>query len=313
MRTGKDRLLELVAFVEPGSDDVTYTHAVFAQCFLPIRRLAPDDKRYEVRHGRAALLITAGDLLNPATQQFVQMEVPSGSAARIALAHINNHIIRARTLEEALYVPMGDSLRDFMDYQGLAIGGKNGKEVTRQIHNLAAARIVLGLWTAEHARQVNTQIADAIDFWLERDRRQRTLWQPVMRVSDRYADAIREHCVPHDMRALVGLYGNTRAMDIYTWLAYRLPRVKERTSVLVRFDDLKPIFGAGVKDGHKFRQAFKKALGEAMRWYPVGRVGVEKEGLRLFQSPSPVPIDLARSPYGRTIAAGRPRLTVVEK
>ena len=139
---------------------------------------------------------------------------------------------------------MGDSLRDFMDYQGLAIGGKNGKEVTRQIHNLAAARIVLGVWTAEHARQVNTQIADAIDFWLERDRRQRTLWQPVMRVSDRYADAIREHCVPHDMRALVGLYGNTRAMDIYTWLAYRLPRVKERTDVLVRFDDLKPIFGA---------------------------------------------------------------------
>jgi hypothetical protein len=313
MRTGKERLHELVAFVEPGSDDVTYTHAVFAQCFLPIRRLAPGDKRYEVRHGRAALLITAGDLLNPSTQQFVQMDVPSGSAARIALAHINNHIIRARSLEEALSVPMGDSLRDFMDYQGLAIGGKNGKEVTRQIHNLAAARIVLGVWTAEHARQVNTQIADAIDFWLERDRRQRTLWQPVMRVSDRYAEAIREHCVPHDMRALVGLYGNTRAMDIYTWLAYRLPRVKERSDVLVRFDDLKPIFGSGVKDGYKFRQVFKKALREAMRWYPVGRVGVEKEGLRLFQSPSPVPIDLARSPYGRTIAAGRPRLALVEK
>ena len=45
MRTGKDRLHELVVFVEPGSDDVTYTHAVFAQCFLPIRRLAPGDKR----------------------------------------------------------------------------------------------------------------------------------------------------------------------------------------------------------------------------------------------------------------------------
>lgn len=313
MPTGKDRLHELVAFVEPGSDDVTYTHAVFAQCFLPIRRLPKDAKRYEVRHGRAALLISAGDLLNPTTQQFMQMDVPSGSAARIALAHINNHIIRARTLGEGLTVPMGDSLRDFMDYQGLAIGGKNGKEVTLQIHNLAAARIVLGMWTAERARQVNTQIADAIDFWLERDRRQRTLWQPVLRVSDRYAEAIREHCVPHDMRALVGLYGNTRAMDIYTWLAYRLPRVKERSNVLVRFADLKPIFGAGVKDAYKFRQAFKNALKEAMRWYPVGRVGIEKEGLRLFQSPSPVPIDVARSPYGRTIAAGRPRLMLVEK
>jgi hypothetical protein len=241
------------------------------------------------------------------------MDVPSGSAARIALAHINNHIIRSRTLEEALLVPMGDSLRDFMDYQGIAIGGKNGKEITRQIHNLAAARIVLGIWTADRARQINAQIAEAIDFWLEHDRRQRALWQPVMHVSERYAEAIREHCVPHDMRALVGLYENTRAMDIYSWLAYRLPRVKERTEAFVRFDDLKPIFGTGVKDGYKFRQAFKLALTEAMRWYPVGRIGIEKEGIRLSHSPSPVPIDLARSPYGRTIAGGRRRLMPVEK
>ena len=313
MKPSKERLLELVAFIEPGSDDVTYTHAVFAQCFLPIRRLPNGGKRYEVRHGRAALLITAGDLLNPATQQFVQMDVPSGSAARIALAHINNHIIRAKTVEEALTVPMGESLRDFMDYQGLAIGGKNGKEIARQLHNLAAARIVLGVWIDTHARQVNAQIADSIDFWLERDRRQRTLWQPSMRVSARYAQAIREHCVPHDIRALVGLYENTRAMDIYTWLSYRLPKVKERAEVFVRFDDLKPIFGTGIADSYKFRQAFKVALREALRWYRVGRVGIDKDGVRLFHSPSPVPIDLARSPYGRTIAGGRRRLTLIEQ
>lgn len=312
MRPSHEELLELVRFVEPGSDDVTFTHAVFAQCFLPLRRLGETVKRYEVRHGRAALLINAGDLLNPTTQEFVQMDVPSGSAARIALAHINNHLIRAKSLDEALLVPMGESLRDFMHYQGIAIGGKNGKEITRQIHNLAAARITLGVWTEDRARQINAQIADAIDFWLERDRRQRSLWQPVMRVSERYAEAIREHCVPHDMRALVGLYENTRAMDIYTWLAYRLPRLKERTDILVRFSDLKPVFGTGVKDSYKFRQAFKLALHDAMRWYPEGRVGLEKEGLRLFPSPSPVPRDLARSPCGRTIAGGRKRLTLVK-
>jgi hypothetical protein len=313
MKLAKHRLLDLVSLVEPGSDDVTYTHAVFAQCFLPLRRLLNSSKRYEVRHGRAALLITAGDLLNPQTQEFVQMDVPSSSAARIALAHINNHIIRSRSLDESLMVPMGDSLRDFMDYQGLSIGGKNGKEIARQIHNLAAARIMLGVWTDDRARQVNTQIADAIDFWLERDRRQRTLWQPMMRVSERYAEAIREHCVPHDMRALVGLYENTRAMDIYTWLAYRLPRVKEKTEVVVRFDDLKHVFGTGVKDGYKFRQAFKAALAEALRWYPVARVGLEKEGVRLFNSPSPVPIDLVRSPLGRTVSGGRRRLALVSE
>jgi Plasmid encoded RepA protein len=311
VRPSKDRLLEVVKYVEPGSDDVTFTHAVMAQCFLPIRKLPTGEKFYEVRHGRAALVIDAGRLLNPATTRFEQMDVPSGSAARIALAHINNHIIRAKSLKEATAVPMGESLRDFMDYQGVSICGTNGKELTRQIHNLAAARITLGVWNGERARQINTQIADAIDFWLEKDRRQRTLWQPVMRVSEQYALAVREHCVPHDMRALMGLYENTRAMDIYVWLSYRLPRVRERTDIFIRFDDLKPIFGSGIAEPRKFRQLFKQSLLRALRWYPVGRVGIEKEGIRLFPSPSPVPMDCARSPYGRTVAGGRRRLRLV--
>ena len=311
MKPSKDRLLETVTFVVPGSDDVTYTHAVFAQCFLPLRKLPKVQKFYEVRHGRAALIIDAGRLLNPATQRFEQMDVPAGSAARIALAHINNHLIRSKSLDEALAVPMGNSLRDFMDYQGLTVAGTSGKEITLQIHNLAAARITLGVWSGDRARQINTQIAEEIDFWLEKDRRQRTLWQPMMRVSERYAETIREHCVPHDMRALIGLYENTRAMDIYVWLAYRLPRVPQRHDLFIRYDDLKPIFGTGVRELRKFRQLFKHSLRQALMWYRDARVGIEPEGIRLFHSPSPVPIDLARSPYGRTIAGGRRRLRLV--
>ena len=311
MRPSKDRLLEVVSCVVPGSDDVTYTHAVFAQCFLPLRKLPKVQKFYEVRHGRAALVIMAGALLNPTTRRFVEMDVPSGSAARIALAHINNHLIRSKSLDEALIVPMGESLRDFMGYQGITVCGTSGKEIARQIHNVAAARIGLGVWSGEHARQINTQIADAIDFWLEKDRRQRTLWQPTMRVSQQYAEAIREHCVPHDMRALIGLYENTRAMDIYVWLAYRLPRVPARHDLFIRYDDLKPIFGTGVGELRKFRQLFKHSLRQALMWYLDARIGIEPAGIRLFHSPSPVPFDLERSPYGRTIAGGRRRLLLV--
>ena len=44
MRPTKDRLLEVVTYVVPGSDDVTYTHAVFGQRFLPIRKLPKVEK-----------------------------------------------------------------------------------------------------------------------------------------------------------------------------------------------------------------------------------------------------------------------------
>jgi hypothetical protein len=311
MRPSKERLLEVVTYVEPGSDDVTFTHAVFAQCFLPIRKLPKSQKLYEVRHGRAALAVLAGALLEPASKRFVAMDIPSGSAARVALAHINNHIIRSKSLDEAVAVPMGESLRDFMDYQGVNICGTNGKELSRQIHNLAAARISLGVWSGEHARQINAQIADTIDFWLEKDRRQRTLWQPIMRVSEPYATAVREHCVPHDMRALIGLYKNTRAMDIYVWLSYRLPRIPNHHPLFLRYVDLKPVFGTSIRELRKFRELFRHALRDALAWYRDARVGIEPDGIRLFNSPSPVPIDVARSPYGRTVAGGRRRLRVV--
>ena len=313
MRPTKDRLLETVTCVVPGSDDVTYTHAVFAQCFLPLRKLPKVQKFYEVQHGRATLAVVAGGLFNPATRRIVQMDVPSGSASRLALAHINNHLIRSRSLDEALAVPMGESLRDFMEYQGVSICGHNGKEIVLQIHNLAAAHITLGVWSGERARQINTQITDSIDFWLEKDQRQRTLWQPMMQVSERYAIAVREHCVPHDMRALIGLYKDTRAMDIYVWLAYRLPRVPPRHDLFIRYDDLKSIFGTGISDPYKFRQVFKRALRAALAWYREARIGIEPEGIRIFHSPSPVPIDLERSPYGRTIAGGRRRLRLLGK
>ena len=311
MRPSKERLLEVVTYVEPGSDDVTFTHAVFAQCFLPIRKLPKSQKLYEVRHGRAALAVLAGALLEPASKRFVAMDIPSGSAARVALAHINNHIIRSKSLDEAVAVPMGESLRDFMDYQGVNICGTNGKELSRQIHNLAAARISLGVWSGEHARQINAQIADTIDFWLEKDRRQRTLWQPIMRVSEPYATAVREHCVPHDMRALIGLYKNTRAMDIYVWLSYRLPRIPNHHPLFLRYVNLKPVFGTSIRELRKFRELFRHALRDALAWYRDARVGIEPDGIRLFNSPSPVPIDVARSPYGRTVAGGRRRLRVV--
>ena len=125
-----------------------------------------------------------------------------------------------------------------------------------------------------------------------------------MRVSESYARAVREHCVPHDMRALIGLYANTRAMDLYVWLAYRLPRVPLKHDLFIRYDDLKPVFGMGVSDSYKFRQLFKRSLRGALAWYRDARVSIEREGIRLYHSPSPVPRDRARPTAGRSRAAG---------
>jgi hypothetical protein len=100
-----------------------------------------------------------------------------------------------------------------------------------------------------------------------------------MRVSEPYATAVREHCVPHDMRALIGLYKNTRAMDIYVWLSYRLPRIPNHHPLFLRYVDLKPVFGTSIRELRKFRELFRHALRDAL-------AGIATHGSALSQTAS---------------------------
>ena len=279
------------AFV-PTRHDIAFTHSVFAQCFLPLRKLGKGAKSYETRHGKASIAIDAGRFLNPKTGALELQDVPYGSAARIGLAHINNHVIRARSLDEAQEVPMGESLRDFFRNHRLTYGGKNGNQIRKQIANISAARMTIGIWQDNQAKQINVPtLAEEIDFWLENDK-QPSLWQPTMILNRRYVETIRERRVPLDMRALIGLYEKTRAMDIFTWLSYRLPSVEKKTGVFIPYfgeDGLHDIFGQSVSSPRKFRQVFHQSLREACAYYPDARVSPERDGIRVFNSLSPVP------------------------
>lgn len=299
-----DITAENVSTIAPFSGDITFTHSVFAQCFLPLRRPKADEKLYQVRHGNATLAIQAGVLLNPQTKQLEQQNVPSGSAARIVLSHIHNHIIRSSSLDEAIYIPMGESLRRFFDKYRLKIGGKNGKQIMEQVNNVAAAHITIGIWTDTHAKQIDLpKVSREIDFWLEKDHRQRSLWQPSMVINPEYAATIRDRAVPLDMRTLVGLYEKPRAMDVFTWLSYRLPQQKNPGGTFIPYfgdNGLHSIFGRGLKSQRLFKSEFVKSLKEVAQWYPEARISIENKGIRVFPSPSPVPAEHSLS-SGRSL------------
>lgn len=290
-----DLIPENVSTFAPTRHDIAFTHSVFAQCFFPLRKLRNNAKRYEIRHGRASLLVKAGDLINPETKEYEEQDVPHGAAARIVMAHIHNHIIRSSSLDEAQEIPMGESLRNFFQNHRLTYGGKNGKQIRKQINNIAAAHISIGLWNDNQVKQVNVPtLAEEIDFWFEKDDRQRSLWQPTMLLNRRYVETIRERKVPLDMRALIGLYETPRAMDIFTWLSYRLPTVRSGKGVFVPYygeNGLHGVFGKTVQDRYKFKQVFQEALREAHKFYPDARLSFEDKGIRLFSSPSPIPAE----------------------
>lgn len=296
-RTVKRNLLPITAgyvtAYEPTSSDIVFTHSVFAQCFLPLRKLRNNAKSFEVRHGNASIAIDAGRLINPETGELELQDVPYGSAARLALAHIHNHVIRSGSLDEAQTVPMGDSLRSFFRRYRLKVSGQNGKQIIRQVQNIASAHITIGLWQNNQALQLNVPtVAEKIKFWVEKDERQRTFWQPEMILNRRYAETVRERAVPLDMRAMIGLYEKPRAMDLFVWLSYRLPLVKDKRGVFIPYagpNGLQGVFGNTIAQGNKFRQEFIASLKVVHEWYPEARISFDDKGIRLFPSPSPIP------------------------
>jgi Plasmid encoded RepA protein len=268
--------------------DVGYTHPVFVQCFLPTRHTAKNRQRWQTDCGRASLVIRAGELANPAKpNDFKPCIVPAGPKARFVVGYVNDQIQRTNSAT----VNMGDSLRDAMRAMNISIGGKNGKELKREVENFAAAEIGIGVWDGQgNAHHHRALIAPHMSFWLEKDPNQRTLWQPEMTVSREYFEAIRDgdRLAPFYWPAMIALQHDTRAMDIHAFLVYRLRNGLKRPVVL-HVKVLHALFGRDIQEQKKFWQSFKKSLEAARKWYPQAVIEVKNDSIILKNSPALIP------------------------
>ena len=81
------------------------------------------------------------------------------------------------------------------------------------------------------------------DVWFPADHRQRVLWPSEIVLSSEFYDSLKGHALPLDPRAVQALQHSARALDIYTWLTHRLPRVRGRNGDRVSWAALQGQFG----------------------------------------------------------------------
>ena len=266
--------------------DLGYYHGIMMQCFLPQKPLADGKTRYVTSHGRASMAVQAGILADPDKQNtFMECAVPFGSKARLILPYIIGYAVIRNTPE----VDLGRSLRHFMDSIGMPIGGYNGKELTKQVQNVAAADFILGEWQEEHSRTRKASVAKEVSFWLERRPDQMTFWTPTMVLSDEFYKAIQTRRVPVDMNHLIQLTKSPRRMDLYCWFSYRLPRIRGRNRIPIPLRYLQPIFAPDITDPYLFKQRFKNDLKAIAKVYRGFNLELKGDIRWLSKSPSPVP------------------------
>jgi Plasmid encoded RepA protein len=274
-----------------------FLHAVLCQVGMP--RARTKERFFERNNGKASIAIEAGRLHKAG--QWVEMPLPYGAKPRLALLHISSEAVRTRSG----HIEIGESLRDFLLVLGLTTNGRAYAEMKHQMENLAACRMLLGMSTPTKDVTIETKPIEHFEAWLHYDGKQRSMWPGSLELSPRFLETLLAHAVPLDPRAIHVLQQSALALDVYTWLAHRLCRVRKAEGVKLSWSNLRQQFGQEYACSKDFKKKFRAALFKVLAVYPHARIDEEMGGIRLYSSPPPVPKSqvMVRLP-GKTAISG---------
>lgn len=266
---------------ELAPDTPEFLHSVLCQAGLP--RKHTNERVFERNNGRAGILIEAGRLYKAG--KYIELPLPYGVKPRLAIIHISSEAVRTKCRE----IDIGESIRELLIRLNLPTNGPTYTEMKRQMERLAACRMVLGMSTGNRDITINTQPITRFEAWLNYDGKQRSMWPGVLELSQEFFDTLQAHAVPLDPRALVALKKSALALDIYTWLAHRLCRVRKPSGTKLSWQNLKTQFGQEYRVSKDFKKMFRKELAKVRTVYPDARIEEVIGGLLLKPSAPPVP------------------------
>jgi hypothetical protein len=240
--------------------------------------------------------------------------IPFGIYPRLLMSWVTTEAVRT----QSPVIELGDSLswflRDVLDLQ--RGGGKRGsstrvaEQMKRLFGSLITAQYTGGLRDRSFSLR-NVTIADSIDFseddlkldaapesvdtnssgtaklWTPQARDVAGTWRSKVRLSGAFFDECISKPVPIDLRAYKALRGSPLAMDVYTWLTYRMSYTERRTRP-IPWEALMGQFGSNYDTGRAvldFKRAFIKALKTVQIVYPRATVKIEDNGIVLLPSP----------------------------
>lgn len=210
--------------------------------------------------------------------------LPFGSIPRLLVAWIATEAVKTKERELVL----GDSLSDFIRQVGYEPhGGKRG-DITRlknQMERLFSCYISCSYTDNELSQRKNILIADEYKLWWEpKQPQQISLFTSTVTLSQKFFEELTTNPIPVDLRALKALKRSPMALDIYSWLTYRMFSIKRST--VIPWEALQLQFGAEYKRTVDFKIAFLEQLKKVKTVYPEAKVEDHDNGLMLKPSPT---------------------------
>lgn len=205
--------------------------------------------------------------------------LPYGSIPRLLLAWVTTEAVRTKSRE----LELGDSMSAFMRELGLSPTGGTRGDITRlknQTLRLFSSTISATYEDGDRVADLGYRLADkTVLWWHGKQPDQAGLWQSSVTLSERFFTEVVDRPVPIDIRALKALKKSPMALDLYTWLTYRVSYLKKPTTI--PWEALAMQFGSDYARLRDFRAAFLTELKKVALVYPAVAVDPTEDGLQV--------------------------------
>lgn len=218
--------------------------------------------------------------------------IPFGTIPRMTLAWICTEAVRTKSP----VLSLGRSQSEFLHKLNLASNGRDIARMREQCMRLFRAVIAVEYadGPVESSKRLLISKGDFV-LWHEQPEMQ-SLWASELQLSEEFYSEATRNPVPIDLRVFHALSKSPLAMDIYTWLTYRMfvLNVASRKETRIPWVSLMPQLGANYADSEQglrdFKKAFRLRLKEVLLFYPQANKHVEIQADHLRLTPAPLHI-----------------------
>ena len=287
---GQPDLFDRVNAVATEDPVPSFLHSALCAMSLPVRRPVDELAPIIRQDGQYTLAITPRAVLQAEGAQLVTLGVPYGALPRVILIHIMSQAVRSRSRQVHLGATFTDWMRR-MGYRTISYGPRGSATLIRQqLDRLLACEWMIR-WNGENAdggKEFGIKEIKLSNEYVGFDGPSGAFSRGI-RLTDEFFEHLRHHAVPLDENAIRQLRDSPTALDLYTWLAYRLPRLPARRPAVLSWQQLATHFGNDGTHIRKFRQTVREAWERHVSAvYPEARVEFDATLIRLHASPAPL-------------------------
>lgn len=272
-------------------DQAIFQHSVLCSVFFPYKNPGDDKLVWSRELNKASLHINAFAEENKETGGVKSYGLPYGANARLIMAYINT----VATKQQDPVISLGDNLNRFLEALGKSNkDGRTRKSVINQLNRITNSTLKIDFEEKDKDGNIirkkgeYLRIIKKYDLWHAKTAQEKFLFPSYIELDSDYFENLKNHSIPLDERAVFALAQDAMALDIYTWLANRLPNIKDRYSVPIKWASLKLQFG-GYSRMNDFKVRFRKKLAKVLSVYPDAKVEeVHNKKIIIHKSPPPI-------------------------